>query len=492
MLKIKVKYPYLLAFNAIILLELLSFLAYFIPYLQIYFLSAFFIILLIIAWHNLEIGILVALTELVIGSKGHLLSAHLFNFNFSLRMAIWLALLLLAVFIIFKKIGFKSYIQRLKSYPFYKILIIFLIFIVIGLVNAYFSGNNLNLVFDDVNAWLYLAWLIPLSIVYLPFISQRQSINLLKVFYLALAWLSLKTLVLLFFFSHNSIIVPDLYLWIRRSGVGEITDMGGSWYRIFIQSQIYIVIGFLMALFLALKKNFINIIKEWQLLAIMSILFSIIVVSMSRSFWLALLASILIGLIIFARLKWGVYLKAFVYLLLSFILAIALIFAIIKFPYPAQKEVISMDALSKRLEIREDEAALASRWALLPELWQEISKRPMLGSGFGATVSYVSSDPRVLERDSSGLYTSYAFEWAYLDIWLKIGLLGLVAFLSYLFFILIKLYNLYKLEKNPFYFTLALSLLFLMIVNIFTPYLNHPLGLAFVLISSCFIKKNDL
>lgn len=492
MFKLKVRHPYLLVFSLIFLVELLSFLAYFLPALQSYLIALIFIILLPLSIYYLEIGVLVAVAELVIGSKGHLLSANFFGVQISLRLVIWLALIIASLFIILKGEGMKAYFNKFKNYPFYRLFLVLVAFIFIGAVNAYLSSNQVSLIFSDINAWFYLAWLLPLSLVYFPEIEKEKLGRLAQVFSVAILWLALKTLILLFFFSHNSVIVPDLYLWVRRSGVGEITAMGGGWYRIFIQSQVHIIIAFFLTLFIFLKNKFENNGQRFKYVGVLSLLMSIIIISMSRSFWLSLVFSGIVAAMFFWRLQWRLYLKAGLYTLLSIITALILIFIIIKFPYPAQKEAISMNALSERLEFKGDEAALASRWALLPELIESIKKRPILGSGFGTTVSYISQDPRVLENNPDGLYETYAFEWAYLDTCLKIGLLGLISLLAYLLMILSRLGQAYVRTNNSLYAALAASLLFLLVVNIFTPYLNHPLGLAFVLMASCFIKKNPL
>jgi len=60
----------------------------------------------------------------------------------------------------------------------------------------------------------------------------------------------------------------------------------------------------------------------------------------------------------------------------------------------------------------------------LRPLLDAIAQHPWLGSGFGRTVTYRSTDPRVLADHPAGAYTTTAFEWGYLDIALKIGLLG--------------------------------------------------------------------
>lgn len=492
MFNFKLRYPILFIFSLFLLLELLSFLAYFLPSLQIYFLMASFLLVFIISLYSLETGVLISIAELVIGSKGHLFSASIFNFSISLRLLIWLALLLGSFVYIYRQGIVKVWQEKLKTYYFWLPILFLALFIIFASLNAYFSGNNFVYLFNDLNAWFFLAWLLPLTLVYLPKISSKQKKRLIKIFFISLLCLSIKSLFLLFAFSHNLSFSPDLYLWVRRSGIGEITAMGGGWHRIFIQSQIYAALAFLIIIFQSslyrAQKAFFN----YKYLIFLIIIMAVIILSMSRSFWLALAVAGSIGAIFKWRLNWRLYLKAIAYILASLIGAILLIFIIIKFPYPQNGADVSLLALSNRFELNSDEAAVASRWALLPELWQQIKLRPILGSGFGASVTYISKDPRVLSENPSGLYTTYAFEWAYLDTWLKLGLLGLIAFIIFIISPLKRLWWQGFKEKDSVLEALAIGLFFLMIVNIFTPYLNHPLGLAFVLISSCFVSKNPL
>ncbi len=490
MLKIKLKFPYLFITALLFLVELLSFLAHFYPVLQLYFLLAIFIIVLIVSLKSLETGILILLIELIIGSKGHLFSANLFGISLSLRLIIFLALMIASFAFLLRNNFKKIYLEKIKVYKFWPLLIALVFFIFLAAINGFLSGNNFNDLFHDLNAWLFIPIILPFILVYLPKPEKIQIKRLKKIFFIAIIFLSFKSLFFLYAFSHNLAFVPDLYLWIRRSGIGEITSMGGGYNRIFIQSQVYLAIAIFLILFkaIAIKDNkYFNICY----LLLLSLFSSGLILSMSRSFWLAILTSTLIAMIAIFKTDFKAYLKALSYLFLSLLMSLALISAVTKFPFPSSQKV-SLAALGERLEINNSEAATASRWALLPKLTEKILARPFTGSGFGTTISYQSQDPRVLAQNPDGNYTSYAFEWSYLDTLLKLGIFGFLVFILLITQILLSLWNKAKHLKSTTLLAVTASLLFFLIVNIFTPYLNHPLGLAFLLFSSCFVKKNTI
>ena len=167
-------------------------------------------------------------------------------------------------------------------------------------------------------------------------------------------------------------------------------------------------------------------------------------------------------------------------LLITGILSIGLIVAIVRFPYPDPVGgFLNMQVITDRASKITGEAAVSSRWNLLPKLWEEILKAPFLGQGFGATVTYKSSDPRVLESSPTGEYTAYAFEWGWLDIWLKLGLFGLIAYLALIGKVLKSTFPYFK--KNNLALGAMISLIVICFVNIFTPYMNHPLGIGYLI-----------
>jgi len=489
--KIKIN-PLFLYISLFFLIEVLSYFSLFLPLVNSAVFISIIILTLIISVYRLEYGLLIVLAELFIGSMGRLFVLELGAWQLSLRIALWAVIMLVFTckFLIafFKNGRNNSYLASLKNFKPLKYFICLAIFIAIGLINAYLRGNNPSLIFSDFNAWLYFSLLLPTVFVYST--SDDSVIkNLKNVFLAAVIWLGLKTFLLLYVFTHSLSFSSEIYFWLRKTLVGEMTATLSGWPRIFIQGQIFAALG----LFLAFWQNF-KINKKQYLIKLVNLLFAaicagVLLISFSRSFWLALILTLLFLLIVSWRVySWKEMLKSGAWLIVVFVLSFSLLYLTTIFPYPRSGS-FNADFISRANIGNSGEAAISSRWSLLPVLTKEIFKEPLLGQGYGATLTYVSNDPRVLEKDPSGLYTTYAFEWGYFDTWLKIGLLGLLAYLVLIIYLLKNSLVLAYKNNNVILYGLAAGLGFIAITNFFTPYLNHPLGIGVIIIGACLINK---
>jgi O-antigen ligase len=290
----------------------------------------------------------------------------------------------------------------------------------------------------------------------------------------------------------------ELYRWVRTTGVGEITLIQGGFYRVFFQSHIYAIIAyFILLVYLSLnsnnsrKLNFHNFFLTSYFLLLTSLM-AVNLLSFSRSNWLGIIGGF--GFIILVLLflkKWKNILKLFSYFVLSIFTGLFLIIIIVKFPYPNPLGGFSAaDLLAERASQVSDEAGVSSRWSLLPPLWEKIKTAPFSGQGFGSTVTYKTADPRILESNPSGLYTTYAFEWGWLDIWLKLGIFGLLSYGVLLYIIIIKSLKKFINRKDQWLsLSLAGGLIAIIFINFFSPYLNHPLGIGYIIIISLFVNS---
>ncbi|MHB8903661.1 MAG: O-antigen ligase family protein [Patescibacteria group bacterium] len=472
---------------SLFLLDLISYLAFF----NLSLLKISFIIIVLagvaLTIYKLEYGILILLAELLIGSKGYLFYWPIGERMIPIRMVLW-AMVMLVFAIKFLNQFIRSgraseYYQKIINFSYLKYFALFGLFIIIGVINGFLRGHSYLNIYSDFNAFIYLLLIFPAIVIYTSGKEKDASdkkqadifSNLKMIFLGGAIYLSLETLILLFIFTHNLNIAPDIYAWLRKTLIGEMTPTLSGWPRIFIQSQIYPIIAFL---FIAFKEEF----KKNNIL-LAALFLSSALISFSRSFWLALAVTIIFSLILIWRYQ-GFKKLSLLFLKIGSagILSFLIIYIVAIFPYP-KMGAFNADFLNRISN--GGESAISSRWSLMPELFKEIKREPILGQGYGATVTYKSSDPRILQDNPSGIYTTYAFEWGYLDLWLKIGLLGLLSYFILLFVLIKKSFK----KKNINYLNLGLGtgLVFLTLTHIFTPYLNHPLGFGFLIIASCLI-----
>ncbi len=486
---------------ALFLIESLSFLSYFFPILRE--LSFFLIALavLILAIKDLKYALYVIIIELIIGSHGYIFFSDVFNFELSIRIAMWLMIMLawFVKYIIWLKNYLQTPIKERKSqnisyfFAYFPAYLLLALFVLIASIKGVVLSDNLNVWFGDFNSWLYFLILLPLIYVFRNNNIRDLIRDIITIFLAAVTWISLKTLILLFFFSHNLPLIEALYAWSRDNLLAEITALDDGFYRIFFQSHIYTLMLIIIALFGL--NNLKNIKKKeaYVLMSILALSLSSILLSLSRSLWLALILGFLVWLVYIIKK----YQKKIVYYNLSKVLiislsAVLLIFFVINIPLPGYSPDFSAGKTFKdRAKVSDkDEAAISSRWSLLKPMSEEIIKSPIIGYGFGKEITYISQDPRVLEKNSTGEYTTAAFEWGWLSVWLKMGILGLLAYL-WLFYRVIS--DAFKSKYNqPYIWALGLSLVALMAVNFFTPYLNHPLGIMYLLLVSIIVSSNKV
>jgi len=471
-------------------IEILSFLGFLYPAVNRIALVAIALAVLILALRRLEYGLLALLAELFIGSFGYLFFWSASGREISLRLILWLIIMGVFVLklIVQARRGQGTYWKNIKHFPLLKYFGLLFLFVLVALINGLARGHALGTIGVDFNAWLFWLLLFPMVAVYGgAALAPEKRNRLLNVLFAAVLWLSLETLALLFVFTHNLSAASDLYTWLRKTLVGEITPTLSGWPRIFIQSQIFPAIALLIlwwrqSLSVSVRNFFRG--RDLGALILGALFLAVVLISFSRSFWVGLAGTVLVSLVLSA-VFFGrqVFIRAAVWLLSAAILGFAIIYLVAIFPYPAPGK-FNADFLNRLTNGQE--AAITTRWGEIPVLAGAISRNPILGQGFGATVTYISHDPRVLANNPDGLYTTYAFEWGYLDLWLKLGIIGLLIY----GFLLYKLIALGLRRGRPgAYLSLGITsgLFFLILTHVFTPYLNHPLGIGFILFGSCLI-----
>ncbi|MFH1667994.1 MAG: O-antigen ligase family protein [Candidatus Komeilibacteria bacterium] len=461
-------------FLGLIIFEALSFWLWYCPSWSNLLFLVIFLTTLIISYFSLEWGIYIILTELFIGSHGHAIDLYLGTYHLSLRIGLFVAVFVAMLYHLYQKRDLHLLAVVNKKW-----LSFFVIMLLIGIVQGLLR-NGLSNTFFDVNGYLFLLLLPAFYLVFNP----NFLINIFRLLLISVNWLTIKTYLLLFAFSHDLswLDLSILYRWIRDQRFGEITHVSNNFYRIFMQSQLYgaVVIILILVVIYFWSKNNIRIKDQWYLYCSLLMSVALVLASFSRSYWIGLLVTFLIIcfiLLIKKYLNWKRLLITLGIFVLAILLSIVLLFTWTSSWYGGQLS-------SRALEMTE--SAVSSRQAQLIPLKNAILQRPNFGSGFGRAVTYQSTDPRIKnEQNPTGTYTTFAFEWGYLDIILKIGIFGLLAYLATIYTIYVKKANLSQngAKIDPLKLGFAYSIILLCIVNVFSPYLNHPLGIGLLLIN---------
>ncbi|MBU4315076.1 O-antigen ligase family protein [Patescibacteria group bacterium] len=490
--------------------------------LELILLIAFGIFALVLTWRSQLNGLLLAFAEIFTGGHGHLLDVDVFGFSLSLRILIF-AIVMGVWLIRFAQIwaprllkeglacssvapkerrtgvvteGLLSRLVISRDTPWLLLTLAVVIGTAVG-----FLQNDPRAVFDDMNGYVTICYLLPLLTINWTLSNKRR---LLQVFFASLVWIIGFSVVLVYAFTHlDGKELNDLYTFVRDSRLAEVTlqviDNKGSamevyatnyysalsgqyWYRIFMPSQLVEIFGALLLysgmIYLWRKERLQWFVTLFFMFSILTLL-----LSLSRSFLLGTAVgglSIFISAFWFGSHKLWIIRRTLLAILLS-IVSIFFIYAIVQVAVPIRPDLsdaafFQTSAQTGRVE------AVVSRWNLLDEMIVPIAERPILGSGFGKTVSYNSEDPRILSELGGQEYTTYRFEWGWHDIWLKMGLLGLLAFTWYLV-TLLRAGWLTMQSKGYKWLVAGLigGIIALFVANTFSPYLNHPLGIGFML-----------
>lgn len=444
------------------------------------------LVVLVLASKRPTIAMGLLMLELLIGSKGYLLQLGGWPSIISLRIVLTSAFLL-GWFINFWKHGHFQELLSLfigrRGYLFLLILIAFADF------RGVIRGNVF--VLNDANAWVDWALLFPVLDISWRYRARLRK-DLVPILWVAIVWLAGKTLALEYIFSHGFLSINEpLYLWVRRTGVGEVTPVVANAFRIFMQSHVYAVAAWIVACSWWLARPSDSVKHFWKHPAwwMMVACTTILGISLSRSFWIGVAAGFLFLCFFSFRQReksTKEILRLFIGPVTAKIVGLLAVVVVLSVPIPPVNYASLAELFGSRAAV--SDAAAVSRWNLLPVLWNKIQEHPILGSGFGATVTYASKDPRVLAERPDGMYTTYAFEWGWLDHWIKLGILG-IPLMAYLLYSLG--FRLWKLDE-PIWLRIGCisSLIALAALHVFTPYLNHPLGFLFFFVGEGIILSS--
>ena len=420
----------------------------------------FFAATLFITSRSISNGLLVAVFEIFIGSLGRFFTTTgTLPLNLSLRLAIFSGLMIGTIYYLLNnKLAQKLLVANLKNVRTCLIIFPIILFsIIVGLFK-----NSPGLVYNDANAWIFYGLLFPaLAITY----DERYFNKILKIFIGTSLTTICLTIIIYVLYGWGLISEPIfswLYLWLRQVGWGEVTHVTGNLYRVFSQSHIMILALWSFCLSIITFKKF-QIINEKSTQLLLFLTTIVLLINLSRSMWVGCFCLILFFFISNCKKLLSNW-KPLLIIVIGAILTSGLLIGRLGFI-----------SLASRASQQPSEPAIASRLVQLKPLYNGIKSHWLIGSGFGGQVGYPSQDPRAkMHLDDQGLFWTSAFEWGYLDQLFKFGL---VIFLIFMCFVVKIFKSLYK-NNN----VLILSaLIAIATTHIFSPFLNHPLGISWLI-----------
>ncbi|MFA5946760.1 MAG: hypothetical protein WC813_01935 [Patescibacteria group bacterium] len=446
---------------------------------------------------RLEWGIALAFLEIFVGGHGHLFDLSSIGMPISIRIAIFLGVMGAFALRVVTKQSTLLWNPR-RDVPW----VVFGLAVVLGALVGFLQNDKGN-AFDDFNSYLPILYVLPIISIHWDNAKKRLMLMTLAV---SAVWVAGTTLGLLFAFTHlPGKVLTHVYTFVRDARLFEITLLtapvkmaaffpNGAWYfRVFGQSQI-IVAAFAL-LFLSGVVSIPTTRREKLASAgVLAICFAGLLAGLSRTFVIAAVpagALLLVYSLLLKKTIWERVNRKSV-LFFGIVTSLALTWLMVVFPLPVRPD-FTQSAFYKADAGQDRNLAVSSRWNLLPPMMTEIMKSPVVGSGFGQEVTFISDDPRVRAINGTGEWTTYRFEWGYQDLWLKTGLLGLVAILLIAASYAIATQTHLRKGHDDQWILIGLlsSIVFLLSVHVFTPYLNHPLGLSLLLLPLVFLAFED-
>lgn len=480
------------------------------PFRRMYAVLAVYLVLAILVFHNtvgstvllgltgvgilavsiykLEWGLTAAVLELFGNSHGHLVDASVGGFPLSLRMVVFMAVMMgWGIGMVRKTCRLSLRDNRLLPFA------ILGVAVAIGFIQGV-TNHAASVAFSDGNAYLYLAYALPFASVAWNQSSKRV---LLQAFMAGAAWMATMTLGLLYIFTHfPTWMLGKVYTFVRDTRTGELTDMGGNLFRIFLQGQFSVAVAALVTWVVRVwRGNEATRAERRVTLAALTVAAATLIIGLSRSFWVGLVPAALVMCGIWMYLQRPSLKRIGASVSLSVaagILGLIGIVVIILFPLPYRTgSIAAFSSVFGNRTTDIGDVAISSRWNLLPELMTEIGEAPIFGKGFGEEVAFITDDPRVREIYPDGKWRTYALEWGWLELWLKMGIFGPIAAAAACLLLAKAAWDRVREPEGWLVTAWIGAIVFLVATHVFSPYFNHPLGLGLLMFLIPFLPQKS-
>ncbi|OGH60105.1 MAG: hypothetical protein A2725_00450 [Candidatus Magasanikbacteria bacterium RIFCSPHIGHO2_01_FULL_33_34] len=419
-----------------------------------------FIVVLIFAtlyYKNQELAWILLISEFLLGGAGHFFEF----FGLSMRTMLFITFVLLW----FTQTTFNSRTE-LVGFPKKLIIILstLLFFTIIAFSNGVINGHGAKAVIQDLMPFSFFILIFPGYHIFKNRGNQDFLVRSLIAFLISSAIFALFTFII--FSSGIEHLQSPFYKWFRDVAMGKITNMGFGFWRIVLPEHLLFVPLTLLTTSLLMRNEKHH--KLWWLMLTFAIL--ILILNFSRMYILALI----IGFFI---LKYKHNIKNWLFVSTKFLIIALTLFFSINF-LASNGTSIGLELIGLRINsiYKPDiETSSLTRMMLLPPIFELIKQNLVLGSGLGATITFI--EPTHYE-----VITTRHFDWGYLELLAELGLLGFLSFLALIIYIIISLIQKIRLspDYHDFYIGLFAGLIAMLFMNITAPILFHTVGVMFI------------
>ncbi|MEK7084412.1 MAG: O-antigen ligase family protein, partial [Patescibacteria group bacterium] len=250
--------------------------------------------------------------------------------------------------------------------------------------------------------------------------------------------------------------------------MGKITDTGTGFFRIVLPEHLLMVpIGLIISSLLMKNERH----NGWWYFFLGATLL-VLVLNLSRAYALAFVGGLL-------ELKISHAWKRWLTVSCGTLLATVLLFTSVHF-LASRGTSFGWELFGIRvLSVFQPTLEISSytRMELLSPIFTMMQKHPLLGSGLGATVTFIDPSTNIQ-------VTTPHFDWGYFEMLVELGPLGLVAFLLVIGFAIFELAQ--KIRRaddwHDFYVGLLGGVAAFLIMTLTTPALFHVFGIVFLLL----------
>lgn len=397
-------------------------------------------------------GWYIIILEIILGGAGGFLSIG------SIALRTCLLFVSIAIFDI-QKIVARQYLKKLReNFPITIILSALYAVVGISALRGYYLGHDPGLIFAEALPYLFFLYYYPLR----ELIIKKNFINVvLNALVAAIVGNAIFILFTIITYSSGLFIIGDSYYhWYRDVALGKITEVAMGFYRLVLNEQLLITPIILFFLYRLMNKKG----EKWlSILCTFSLLFTL-GLNLTRIYMVALFVG---TLFLFNRDNWKKWLMYSFGAATIFILLFVSTHLITTRGQSLGLEIFGL-RLQSIIQPHIEDSSL-SRMLLLPKIWENVKKQPIIGNGLADSISVYSP---VFKKEIS----TTNFDWGYLEMWDELGIIGLMVWLGLLIFIFFKPQG-----SRDEYKKICISMIVsFLIINITSPALFHVMGVIFL------------